>query len=366
MARSRVVVVTSLGLAAVVGLLSVIGWFGLTRLRASQERLQDATSAMASFVRLQRVVADELAAEAAYHRAPDAARRDALLAALEPPAAAIRDADVRPAEAASLLVLQDRYATEVRRALAAPPGSTPDAVAGPAVAEMQVLLADADRRAIAELDRAAAHQRTVVAQMTWRAPVVLLLAFGVLALCWRLLVAYGSRALARAQHSEQLAMHDPLTGAANRRRFESELSAVLAQDDPDSAVLLLDLDGFKAINDTWGHDVGDKVLATVAERLRGGVRSTDLVARIGGDEFAVLVRPAHQAQVLQERLALAVSLPMPVSGVLLHPSASIGAAVVVPGAACSDVLREADVRLYEAKRERATPGRRFGAKQASQ
>jgi diguanylate cyclase (GGDEF)-like protein len=172
--------------------------------------------------------------------------------------------------------------------------------------------------------------------------------------------------MVRAHHNEQLAMRDPLTGLANRRSFEQDLSTELAQPDPDCAVLLLDLDGFKAINDTWGHDVGDKVLVTVAERLRTTVRNTDVVARIGGDEFAVLARPAHQADVLRERLSESIGRPMPVAGVLLHPSASIGSAPVLAGATQSEVLREADHGLYQVKRSRPTSGRRLGARQASQ
>jgi len=363
MARSRVVVVTSLVLAAVIGLLALIGSVGFTRLRGAQDRLELASSRVGAYAGVQRVVADELAAEAGFRRAPGPETRARLLAALGPTSDVIRRADLGAAETASLLVLQDRYATELRRTVDS--GDPSGALAGPALAEMQLLLGESSSRALTELDLAAAHQRTVVRQMSWRAPTALLFAFVVLALCWRLLVAFGTRALARAQVSEQLAMRDPLTGLANRRSFEKELAAQLAQPDPDSAVLMLDLDGFKAINDTWGHEVGDKVLTTVADRLLATVRDSDLVARIGGDEFAVLARPAHQAEVLKERLAEAVARPMPVSGVLLHPSVSVGWAAVPAGAARSDVLREADIRLYDVKRSRVASGRRLGARHVS-
>src|SRR5207253_1464506 len=80
--------------------------------------------------------------------------------------------------------------------------------------------------------------------------------------------------------------------------------------DPDSAVLLIDLDGFKSINDTWGHEVGDDVLQAIASRLQQTVRGSDYVTRIGGDEFAVLARPALQAEGLRERLQVAISQPL--------------------------------------------------------
>jgi diguanylate cyclase (GGDEF)-like protein len=363
MARSRVVVATSAVLAAVLALLAVVGWFGFARLRHSQERLTRAAEQVTAYSRLQRAIAEEVEAEAAYRRLPGETMAIRLTDTFAPAVSAIRGVDAEVAELAYLLVLQDRYSGALRHEIDGRPSDAADVAL---VDEMQRLVGVASEQAQRDLGVAAEHQRSVVGQMTWRAPLVLLLAFLIVGLCWRLLAAYGARAMVRAHHNEQLAMRDPLTGLANRRSFEQGLSTELTRPDPDCAVLLLDLDGFKAINDTWGHDVGDKVLVTVAERLRTTVRNTDVVARIGGDEFAVLARPAHQAGVLRERLAECLSRPMPVAGVLLHPSASIGLAPVLAGATQSDVLREADHGLYEVKRARPTSGRRLGARQASQ
>jgi diguanylate cyclase (GGDEF)-like protein len=183
---------------------------------------------------------------------------------------------------------------------------------------------------------------------------VLIGAFLLLGLCWAGLVRHGRRATARAAVSEQLALEDPLTGLGNRRAFELALAAELAAPSSDAVVLLLDLDGFKGINDTWGHDVGDEVLKTVAERLLATVRGTDVVARLGGDEFVVLARPVAHAEVLRARLGEAVAQPLHVRGGQLQPASSIGLAPVVPGQDQSEVLRAADRDLYASKRERGS------------
>ena len=88
---------------------------------------------------------------------------------------------------------------------------------------------------------------------------------------------------------ERLSVEDALTGLSNRRGFSSRLADALARDPRQVAVLCLDLDDFKAVNDSLGHPAGDAVLVTIAQRLRANVRSRDTVARLGGDEFAVLM-----------------------------------------------------------------------------
>jgi diguanylate cyclase (GGDEF)-like protein len=150
-----------------------------------------------------------------------------------------------------------------------------------------------------------------------------------------------------------LADHDDLTGLVNRRVLNERLARDFRPRD-DLAVLYLDLDGFKAVNDEHGHAAGDAVLVEVARRIRAEVRDGDLAARLGGDEFAVLCQdldPACAGE-MAERLRRAVSEPILIDGAMLHVGASIG---VATGAGCAhgdDLLTRADGAMFEIKRER--------------
>lgn len=167
---------------------------------------------------------------------------------------------------------------------------------------------------------------------------------------------------------EHLATHDPLTELANRGVFERGLVRAAARLDRQGgrmAVLLIDLDHFKAVNDTHGHAVGDALLVTVARRLRETARIDDLVARLGGDEFAVIAAGASAAEfdVLAGRILEAVMAPADCKGIALTPSVSIGVAVATSGAQVGDelVLR-ADRALYAAKTAGRGAWRFFGGK----
>jgi diguanylate cyclase (GGDEF)-like protein len=154
-----------------------------------------------------------------------------------------------------------------------------------------------------------------------------------------------------------LAWHDALTGLPNRSRLRDELDRQLKRNarGDDLALLLLDLDHFKPVNDTLGHAAGDAVLQEVARRLRDGVRETDFVARLGGDEFAVLqCGPAQPAgsSALARRLIDAVCQPYQVAGHTLHVGASIGVAIAPFDGDDPDTLQKhADLALYRAKAE---------------
>lgn len=155
------------------------------------------------------------------------------------------------------------------------------------------------------------------------------------------------------------AMHDQLTGLANRLQFTEELRRALARARRSShpvTILYLDLDHFKPVNDQFGHDVGDRVLAQVARRLDSCTRASDTVARLGGDEFAVLVTDRHtaaEADLLGRRLANAFKAPFRVDGRELSLSASIGRAAFPTDAEDADtLLRRADTAMFQAKRRR--------------
>ena len=155
--------------------------------------------------------------------------------------------------------------------------------------------------------------------------------------------------------SEQ-AVRDPLTGLANRSLLEERLRGALARDGrtgDTTALLFLDLDGFKAVNDAHGHLVGDAVLRLVGGRLRTAVRPSDTVARLGGDEFVVLVESATVEGVtaLVRRLEAAVAEPVAVGTLTLNVGVSVGVAFSVAGAEDpAGLLARADRSMYDVKR----------------
>lgn len=153
------------------------------------------------------------------------------------------------------------------------------------------------------------------------------------------------------------AYHDPLTELPNRSLFADRLNRALAASEQPGAVavLFLDLDGFKVVNDSLGHSTGDALLAAVAHRLAGCLRPVDTIARIGGDEFAVLVTDTVgvvEATAIGERLLAAIQAPIAIEGRQFVVTASLGIArssADVAGQTPDDLLREADIALYQAK-----------------
>jgi diguanylate cyclase (GGDEF)-like protein len=154
------------------------------------------------------------------------------------------------------------------------------------------------------------------------------------------------------------AMHDQLTGLANRLQFTGQLRGAIArareQIQP-VTLLYLDLDGFKPVNDEFGHDVGDQLLVAVAKRMNSCTRGEDTVARLGGDEFAVLISsrtaPAD-AEEVSDRLGAALTRPFVIDGHQLHLGASIGRAVFPIDADDADgLLRAADAAMFGVKRD---------------
>ncbi|MGY1602402.1 putative bifunctional diguanylate cyclase/phosphodiesterase [Geodermatophilus sp. SYSU D00815] len=154
---------------------------------------------------------------------------------------------------------------------------------------------------------------------------------------------------------EHLAFHDPLTGLANRALLTDRVDRALRGPDPASvALVLVDLDGFKAVNDTLGHPVGDALLREVAARLTSAVRGGDLVARLGGDEFAVLVRldggdRSGQAAATAARVLELLRRPVVLDGQRVEISGSLGIAVGAPGATSDSLVGDADLAMYAAK-----------------
>jgi diguanylate cyclase (GGDEF)-like protein len=160
------------------------------------------------------------------------------------------------------------------------------------------------------------------------------------------------------QHVQNLAERDSLTGVANRRTFQQTLERTLASAQQTAshrlvAVLFVDLDDFKIVNDTLGHGAGDELLAAVTQRITGLVRTEDLVARLGGDEFAILTHDEpdlRQSRAIAERLVRELRVPYTIAANTVTVSASIGIASSRGGEADAlEVVRNADVAMYMAK-----------------
>ncbi len=163
-------------------------------------------------------------------------------------------------------------------------------------------------------------------------------------------------ACAEAARQAHQASHDPLTGLANRVLLHTRTAQALEDADGVTALLLLDLDHFKEINDTLGHAAGDLLLQVVAERLRRSVRAEDLVARLGGDEFAILISglaDSSLAEPVAAQVLAALAEPVEYQGLHLSVEASIGIACFPDDARTAEELfRRSDVAMYQAKNER--------------
>ena len=157
------------------------------------------------------------------------------------------------------------------------------------------------------------------------------------------------------QRLEQMALYDGLTGLPNRSHFLARLEQAIGKakrHGTQAGLMYFDIDKFKRINDTHGHDVGDAVIATFAARVAGAVRESDMVARLGGDEFCLLMESlpnGQAAQTLAAKLIDAMQPPMQVGNTVLQVGTSIGIAYHRPGMSADDLIRYADQAMYGAK-----------------
>ena len=169
-----------------------------------------------------------------------------------------------------------------------------------------------------------------------------------------------SRRKASEQELLHRASHDPLTSLANRVLFTDRLTKALTQRPgrggaPDVGLLYIDLDRFKPVNDTYGHDAGDEVLLTVARRLRDCVRPQDTIGRLGGDEFAVCAprMTSSDLDALALRISDALAEPHQVHGAVVSVPGSIGAVLAAPGDMVAESIHRADQAMFATKASRA-------------
>jgi diguanylate cyclase (GGDEF)-like protein len=197
----------------------------------------------------------------------------------------------------------------------------------------------------------------------------ILIVGGIVYLGWRRLIEQEreiERRIAAESRAHELANTDALTGLANRRQFESALRKMIASPPGASrihAVLSLDLNKFKRINDVYGHPTGDDVLVVVAQRLSVVMRNGDLLARLGGDEFAVIalhLAGAESATGIANRILKALESPIEVGSISHRVGAGIGIALVPDdGVDADEILRKADIALYRAKGDEQSATRFF-------
>ncbi|MBD2532490.1 CHASE2 domain-containing protein [Nostoc flagelliforme FACHB-838] len=160
----------------------------------------------------------------------------------------------------------------------------------------------------------------------------------------------------KENHLRYLAYHDPLTGLSNRKFFAEQLNESLHWAQHNNlllGLLFIDLDGFKQVNDTLGHETGDRLLRTVAERLSNSLRASDTVSRLGGDEFTIILRAIPNVQIaakVAEKILSSITKPIVLDGYAIRISASIGISVYPYNSQdCETLMKQADAAMYRAK-----------------
>jgi diguanylate cyclase (GGDEF)-like protein len=242
-------------------------------------------------------------------------------------------------------------AGDTRRVLAIDGAETEPAFAS---IEAQVnAAADAHHQAALTSLGALRRQETLVMVAT---PVAFAAGLGLLGLFWTILVGYQRRTQRQAADSAHQALHDALTGLPNRTLLRDRTEQAIRQADRElvpAALLLLDLERFKEVNDTLGHHYGDQLLVQVGERLQAALRNVDTVARLGGDEFAVLlprIETPEGAVAVANKLQAALQEPFELEGLSLDVEASIGLALYPEhGTDPDELLQRADIAMYVAK-----------------
>jgi diguanylate cyclase (GGDEF)-like protein len=362
--RNTGVKVTTALLLPVLGAVVGLAVAAMNRVQARTEAVDEAISRLTAFQDVQRSLAGEAFAEAGYRRAPSPAARlriDSQTGELTTSVARVRRLHEARQDGVVnyLLVLNNRYVAEVRSSVDSG-AAHDDRVAGPALDAMQALVDGAVGKAQFEAEVAIADQRRLTNQLIVLGPIALGVALLLVLVCWATLLRQQRGLHGRAERSEEQARRDVLTGVGNRMRLSEVLAIELATPSPDAALVMIDLDEFKAVNDTYGHAAGDVVLRTVATRLTDLVGAEGVVCRMGGDEFAILVRPALSAVRLIGEIRQVLVQPVTFDGDHLPCRGSVGASELRAGQEQSQVLREADEALYAAKRSGRVPAPRSG------
>ncbi len=358
--------VAGVGLATIMLALAALSVIGVTETRRSAEVVSRATALASAYDRAHDAIAAEELSEQHYRleptpsiRAAHAQAADALLAALADVDRLGTATDRRLAR--RLQTMHAGYLGAIVRLFDAVDAGDERTVtridneaADPTFEQISALVQEATTAHTAVADEAVHDLRRVeglvftTTTAGFGVGLALLVAFAVIT------VGFQRRLMRHAAASEYQALHDPLTGLPNRTRFTNRITAALGDADHAGtlSVLMLDLDRFKEVNDTLGHHYGDELLRQVAARITESLRSDDMVARLAGDEFAVLLpgMATDDAARLAERLKDALHRSFALGDVTVDVEVSIGVAAAPEHATTADaVLRCADIAMYHAK-----------------
>ena len=250
-----------------------------------------------------------------------------------------------------VILLNRRYSAESLATLDARPTPDTDRVAGPALDAISRTLDDAVEEREIDLVRTGERQEIVIRRLTILLPAVLLLAFGLLSYVFGAMAAEQRRLRAMAAEHEERSLTDDLTGLPNRASLNASMHEAFCRPRTEAALMYLDLDRFKPVNDTLGHQAGDLVLCEVATRLRSCIRASEMAARIGGDEFAIFLPRGRDAEGVAARIMATFDVPFCVDDQIFDVGVSIGLAHYPVDASDVEMLVvAADEALYRAKR----------------
>ena len=319
--------------------------------------IQAGFGALSAYQEVQQAIATEAFAEVAYRRAPSEDARAHIrsaIAELDGSVSGLRRLNTAQDDGAAdqLLVLNGRYRLSIDTALRdgpRVPGPRGFQV-GPALDAMQQLVNAAVKHRQELANHAVAMQKGRFRTLRLLEPAAVVVSMLAVGLCWSVILGQQNQLFDRAEVSEDRSLHDVLTGVGNRALLSQALKVELGGDVRDAALLMVDLDHFKEVNDQYGHAAGDEVLREVARRLQQVSGAPDAVFRMGGDEFTLLVTPAKAADRVVTAIRRALEEPILYEGLELHTQASVGQAVLHPGMDERDLLTAADEALYLTKR----------------
>jgi diguanylate cyclase (GGDEF)-like protein len=357
------------GLALGFALLAALAWFSATVIDRAVEDLHAATEVASTWDYVLRCVTNETEEMNDYLRAPEERAVQPVTSAIGSARSSLAwlAARGRPESARQLALVSGSYDqfTDNLKAIVADAGKASESDRMIMVDEATLTAASLRKQLNSQVKLERVHLILILKaakldhqRLRTATYVVLGVDLVLLLVCAKMLLSYQRRIKSHAERSHHRSLHDALTGLPNRAGLEERMAAMVADstDKAESfAVLMLDLDGFKGINDRLGHHHGDLLLVWVAQQLARIVRAGDTAIRLGGDEFAILTKISDRNQIanLTDRIQAAITEPTVLDGEPVRVGASIGVALCPEHSGdAHELLRFADAAMYFAKRNR--------------